>query len=264
MACYDLLLDRLVKFPRYEPNRLQINKKRHYVSDDLPNVPAGIVLPSVTTIASAMSPPGKIAALMNWRKKVGDEEANRRTRNAVERGNWLHGVLEDLFNGEDIEEHLEKTPQFAPYYFSIQGFLDRIDEPQLVESAIAWYCPARQIGYAGTFDMLATMKDGQYALLDWKTSYKAKRDSQLGDYRMQLGAYVQAIEQMYDIEINEAHCAIAIYDPDTGEGEEAQIVSLDAGELVAQAGVMAQKTQDYFFNWYPGGVPFTISMDKGA
>ncbi len=264
MACYDLLLDQLVKFPRYEPNRLQINKKRHYVSDDLPNVPAGIVLPSVTTIASAMSPPGKIAALMNWRKKVGDEEANRRTRNAVERGNWLHGVLEDLFNGEDIEEHLEKTPQFAPYYFSIQGFMDRIDEHQLVESAIAWYCPARQIGYAGTFDMLATMKDGQYALLDWKTSYKAKRDSQLGDYRMQLGAYVQAIEQMYDIEINEAHCAIAIYDPDTGEGEEAQIVSLDSSELVAQAGVMAQKTQDYFFQWYPGGVPFTISMDKGA
>jgi hypothetical protein len=81
---------------------------------------------------------------------------------------------------------------------------------------------------------------------------------------MQLGSYVQAIEQMYDIEINEAHCAISIYDPDTGEGEEAQIVSLDSSELVAQAGVMAQKTQDYFFKWYPGAVPFTISTDKGG
>jgi hypothetical protein len=86
----------------------------------------------------------------------------------------------------------------------------------------------------------------------------------LADYRMQLGAYVQAIEQMYDIEINEAHCAIAIYDPDTGKGEEAQIVSLDASELVAQAGVMVQKTQQFFFDHYPGHVPFTISMDKGA
>ena len=108
------------------------------------------------------------------------------------------------------------------------------------------------------------MKSGAYALLDWKTSYKHKSDSMLADYRMQLGAYVQAIEQMYDIEINEAHCAIAIYDPDTGKGEQAQIVSLDAGELVAQAGVMTQKTQQFFFNHYPGGVPFTISMDKGA
>lgn len=265
MACLDFQLANLVtKFARFEPNRLQINKRRHYVCDDLPNVPSGMVLPSVTTIASAMAPAGKIAALMNWRRKVGDAEANRRTKNAVERGNWLHGVLEDLFNGEDIEEHIERTPEFAPYYFSVQSFLDKVDEPLLVESAIAWYCPARQIGYSGTFDMLATMKDGAYALLDWKTSYKAKKDNQLGDYRMQLGAYVQALEQMYDIEINEAHCAIAIYDPDNGEGEEAQIVSLDASELVAQAGVMAQKTQDYFFQWYPGSVPFIISTDKGA
>lgn len=264
MACLDLQLERLMTLPRYEPNRLQINKKRHYVCDDFPNVPAGIVLPSVTTVASTMAPIGKVMALINWRKKVGDEEANRRTRKAVERGVWLHGVLEDLFNGEDIEDHLEKCPQYAPYFFSIQEFLGKIEEPLLIESAIAWYCPSRQIGYAGTFDMLATMKSGAYALLDWKTSYKRKPDSQLSDYRMQLGSYVQAIEQMYDIEINEAHCAISIYDPDTGEGEEAQIVSLDSSELVAQAGVMTQKTLDYFHQWYPGGMPFTISMDKGA
>lgn len=264
MACFDLQLANLVKLQRYEPRRIQINQKRHYICEDFPNVPTGLVLPSVTTVGGSMAPVGKIMALINWRKRVGDEEANRRTRNSIERGLWLHGLLEDLFNGEDIEEHIEQCPQFAPYYFSIQGFLDLIDEPQLVESAIAWYCPSRQIGYSGTFDMLATMKDGSYALLDWKTSYKAKKDNQLGDYRMQLGAYVQAIEQMYDIEINEAHCAIAIYDPDTGEGEEAQIVSLDSSELVAQAGVMTQKTLDYFGQWYPGGMPFTITTDKGG
>ena len=253
-----------MKFPRFEPNRLQINKKRFYVLDEFPNAPAGIALPSVTTVASATAPIGKTMALINWRKKVGDAEANRRTRNAVERGNWLHGVLEDLFNGEDIEEHFNHSPQYIPYYTSIQDFLDTIDEPLLVESAIAWYCPSREIGYSGTFDMLATMKSGAYALLDWKTSYKEKPDYQLADYRMQLGAYVQAIEQMYDIEIEQAHCAIAIYDPDTGKGQEAQIVSLDSSELVAQAGVMVQKTQQFFFEHYPGGVPFTISMDKGA
>jgi hypothetical protein len=251
-------------FARFEPNRLQINKKRYYVSDDFPNVPQGAVLPSVTTVASATAPIGKTMALINWRKRVGDQEANRRTRNAVERGNWLHGVLEDLFNGEDIEEHFEQAPQYMPYYASIQNFLDSINEPLLVESAIGWYCPSREIGYSGTFDMLATMKNGAYALLDWKTSYKEKPTYQLADYKMQLGSYVQAIEQMYSIEIDEAHCAIAIYDPDTGEGQEAQVVSLDANELVAQAGVMVQKTQQFFFDHYPGGVPFTISMDKGA
>ena len=112
--------------------------------------------------------------------------------------------------------------------------------------------------------MLATMKDGSYALLDWKTSYKEKPDYQLADYRMQLGAYTQAIEQMYDIEIEQAHCAISIYDPDKGEGQEAQIVSLDGTELIAQAGIMAQKTQQFFDDHYPGGQPFAISVDKAA
>jgi hypothetical protein len=63
----------------------------------------------------------------------GDQEANRRTRNAVERGNWLHGVLEDLWNGEDIEHHLE----------------------------------SKGIDYAGTFDMLAVMKDERIVLLEF-------------------------------------------------------------------------------------------------
>ena len=135
---FDLQLERLMKLKRYEPNRLQINKKRYYVSEDLPNIDTGIVLPSVTTVASATAPIGKTMALINWRKRVGDVEANRRTRNAVERGNWLHGVLEDQFNGEDIETHFDAFPQYIPYYHSIESFLERIDEPLLVESAIAY------------------------------------------------------------------------------------------------------------------------------
>jgi genome maintenance exonuclease 1 len=270
---------------RYEPNRLQINKRRYYCLEQFPNAPEGIVLPSVTTIASACSSPGKIAALMNWRKKVGDEEANRRTRNAVDRGNWLHGVLEDLWNGEDIQTHLDSHQAYVPYFESVMGFLEIVDSPLLVESAIAWYsdppnedeedeeddeddedgkngdCP---YGYSGTFDMLAKMKNGELALLDWKTSYKEKPDTQLADYRMQLGAYVQALEQMYDIEINEAHCAIAIHDPDTGHSQEAQIVSLSEAELAMQADIMRQKTRLFFSEHYPGGRPLTISMDRGA
>jgi len=249
---------------RFEPNRISLNGKRHYQCVGFPNVPEGMLLPSVTTVLSSMAPVSKIMALINWRKKVGDEEANLRTRNAVDRGNWLHGVLEDFWNGEDVQTHLDSHENYVPYFESIVGLLERVDSPLLVESAIAWYDPAQEIGYSGTFDMLAKMNSGAYALLDWKTSYKEKPDTQLADYRMQLGAYVQAIEQMYDIEINEAHCAIAIHDPDTGHSQEAQVVSLSAGELAMQAGIMVQKVQQFFFEHYPGGRPLTISMDRGA
>ena len=249
---------------QFSPNRIQIDKRRHYIAPEgLSMVPAGLVLPSVTTIASSCSPVGKIMALINWRKRVGDQEANRRTRNAVERGNWLHAVMEDLWNGEDIENHLESNQAFRPYFHSIEGFLETIDRPLLVESAIVWYCPVKLIGYAGTFDMLAVLKDGRIVLLDWKTSYKAKAEYQLADYKMQLGAYVQALEQMYGIEIDGAYCAIAIYDPDTGEGEEAQVLSLSSAELACQASIMNDKTSRYFEQFYPGRTPFVISIDKG-
>ena len=46
-----------------------------------------------------------------------------------------------------------------------------------------------------------------------------KPDYQLADDRMQLGAYTQAIEQMYDIEIEQAHCAISIYEFEKGKGK---------------------------------------------
>jgi len=251
-------------FSRHEPNRLQLNKKRYYVCDDFPNVPVGYVLPSVTTIASACSSPGKIAALMNWRRKVGDEEANRRTRNAVDRGNWLHGVLEDLWNGEDIQTHLDSHENYVPYFESIVGFLERVDSPLLVESAIAWYDPAQEIGYSGTLDQLALMADGAITLMDWKTSYKVKPDYQLADYKKQLGAYSMAAEAMYGIDIEQAYCVISVYDPEEPEREaELQVLQMDGFELVQQQSVMRDTVKRYFNQFYPGGKAFALTMDRG-
>lgn len=264
MACFDLQLEQHRHLRAYQPERMQINGKRYYRMVDFPNVPSNLVLPSVTTIASACSPVGKIMALINWRKRVGDEEANRRTRLATERGSWLHGVLEDLWNGEDFSVHLEKCPQFAPYFHAVEGFINEVRNPMLVESAVAWFSPEHEIGFSGTFDMLACMEDGSIALVDWKTSYKKKSSSQLADYRMQLGSYTMAIEQMYGIEIDKAYCVIAIYDPEEDKKKsELQLLELDQNELVCQAMIMEEKTNQFFRDHYPGGKPFRISEDRG-
>lgn len=264
MACFDLQLEKPMMLKAYEPQRLQINKKRYYRMVDFPNVPPNLVLPSVTTISSSCAPVGKIMALINWRKRVGDEEANRRTRLATERGSWLHGVLEDLWNGEDFASHLERCPDFSPYFHAIEGFINEVRNPLLVESAIGWFDLDKQIGFSGTFDMLAQMESGQIALVDWKTSYKKKSSSQLADYRMQLGSYSMAIEQMYDIEIDKAYCVIGIYDPeDPKKGSSMQLIELDSSELVCQGMIMEEKTQQFFNDHYPGGKPFCISEDRG-
>jgi len=41
-------------------------------------------------------------------------------------------------------------------------------------------------------------------------------------------------------------------------------VSVDGNDLISQAGIMVQKTEQFFAEHYPGGVPFTIAMDRGG
>lgn len=265
MACYDLALAKIMpSFERFEPNRISLNGKRHYQCLGFPNVPEGMLLPSVTTVLSSMAPVAKIMAIMNWRKRVGNDEANRRTRLAANRGTWLHGVIEDWFNGEDIEHHLEKAGDWLPYYKAVEPFLAGIDQPLLVESAVAWYDEKDANGYSGTLDMVAQMTNGTVALLDWKTSFKEKPDYQLADYKRQLGAYSMAASQMYGQDIDEAWCVIACYDPEMEDSEPSlQLVHLDGFELVAQQRIMTDTVKRYFEAWYPGGKAFALTMDKG-
>jgi genome maintenance exonuclease 1 len=251
-------------FERFEPNRISINGLRHYQCLGFPNIPEGMVLPSVTTVLSSMAPVSKIMALINWRKRVGTEEANRRTRLAANRGTWLHAVLEDWFEEEDIEHHLEKAPDWRPYFQAAEPFLQGIEEPILVESAVAWFDAGQGIGFSGTLDMVARMTNGTIALVDWKTSYKEKPDYQLADYKRQLGAYAMAAEQMYQQEIDEAWCVIACYDPEKEDSEPVlQLVHLDGFELVSQQRVMADTVKRYFSEHYPGGKAFAMTADKG-
>ncbi len=249
---------------RFEPNRISLNGKRHYQCVGFPNVPEGMLLPSVTTVLSSMAPVSKIMALINWRKKVGNEEANRRTRLAANRGTWLHGILEDWFNGEDIEHHLEKMPEWRPYFNAVEEFLIAIQSPVLVESAVAWYDKERGVGYSGTLDMVAQMSNGTIALVDWKTSFKEKPDYQLADYKRQLGAYSMAAEQLYGTSIDEAWCVISCYDPENEKSEPSlQLVHLDGFELVSQQYVMVDTVSRYFNQHYPGGKAFALTTDRG-
>jgi genome maintenance exonuclease 1 len=266
MACYDLSLGSLSmpSFQRFEPKRISINKKRHYILEGFPNVPEGTVLPSVTTVLSSMAPVGKIMALINWRKKIGEELARKRTRLAADRGTWLHSVLEDALQGNDIECHLERKSDWAPYFQVVEPFLELIDKPLLAESAVAWWDESLQIGVSGTQDLLAQMADGSIALIDWKSSWKQKPDYQLADYKKQLGAYASCLEQMYGIEINNAYCVIACYDPEEENSEQSlQVLQMEDYELYSQSLIFRDTVKRYFEAFYPGKQAFSLTQDKG-
>ena len=69
--------------------RTNIGGKRHY---DTPNGS----YPSITTVLSIRNKEGIYA----WRKRVGNEEANKITKRAVTRGTHFHSLLEQYFLNE--------------------------------------------------------------------------------------------------------------------------------------------------------------------
>ena len=71
-----------VKLDREVPKLTQLNEDgvRHYVT------PEGNKYPSITTVLSEYSRQG----IMEWRKRVGNEEANRVSGKASTRGTKLH------------------------------------------------------------------------------------------------------------------------------------------------------------------------------
>ena len=79
------------KFQYPQLSRVEVNGQRQYTLDGLNPVP------SVTTILSATADK---TVLIEWRKRVGDEEANRISRESAGLGTKVHGALERHIKGE--------------------------------------------------------------------------------------------------------------------------------------------------------------------
>ena len=74
----------------YDLETETINGKRFY------KTPEGLLYPSVTTITSQH---GK-DKIIEWRKRVGEEEANRISTKASNRGAKVHKICENYLNNE--------------------------------------------------------------------------------------------------------------------------------------------------------------------
>jgi genome maintenance exonuclease 1 len=71
--------------------------------------PNGQRYPSVTTV---IADHGK-EAILEWRKKVGDEKANEISRKATTRGTSVHKALEKYLKNEDISSMIRSITFIA-------------------------------------------------------------------------------------------------------------------------------------------------------
>ena len=162
--------------------RTNIGGKRHY------ETPNGSY-PSITTVLSIRNKEG----IYEWRKRVGNEEANRITKRAVTRGTHFHNLLEQYFLGEinDLDTFcataLTKNP--AVWYLfleAVQVLEKKINNIYCIED----YLYSDEYKVAGAVDMIAEY-DGVVSVIDYKTSNSDKKEEWIENYFIQGTAYAK-------------------------------------------------------------------------
>jgi len=168
--------------------------KRYY------KLPDGTKLPSVTTVLGAM----KKDAIMAWRKRVGEAEANRISKKATGRGTNVHSLCEKYLNNESLGEMM---PDAQEMFLSLKPLLNRINNIHYQEQAL-W---STQLGMAGRVDCIGEF-DGQLSVIDFKTSKKIKSKVQIEDYFWQTSAYALMYEELIGRPINNLVIIMAVED----------------------------------------------------
>jgi genome maintenance exonuclease 1 len=178
----------------YSPlSRETLEGKRHYC------LPDGSKVPSVTTILDRTKSEEKKAVLANWKKRVGEQQAQKIVTEAANRGTRMHSYLEQYILTGDMKE-LPSNPFAQPSWFMaaeviLQG-LQHVDEFWGTEVPL-YYSGL----YAGTTDCIGVWK-GKPAILDFKQTNKPKKREWIDDYFIQLAAYAAAHNHTHGTEIN--------------------------------------------------------------
>ena len=146
-------------------------------------------LVSITSVTSHFNK----EIFINWRKKVGNEEADRITKAATGRGTDMHTLTEHYLKNENL-------PTVQP----ISDFLFKIAKTELnkINNIYALEGPlySKQLGVAGTVDCIAEY-NGELAIIDFKTSKKPKPRDWIEHYFVQCMAYGCMLYEMRDIPI---------------------------------------------------------------
>lgn len=161
--------------------REQTDIGRFYVTDRA-------AMPSVTTILGIVSMPW----ISEWRGRVGNDYANSQLRIAGLFGTEIHNIIEDINLGKKPvinELHRKHVIQYLKWH------------KEHVKSVIALeqFVYDEELGYAGTLDMIAELRDGSVAMIDFKTS-----NNMMKTYYLQLAAYREAYRRMHGLELTKS------------------------------------------------------------
>ena len=117
----------------------------------------------------------------NWRKRVGNETADRITKAATSRGTDMHTLTENYLKNAE----LPPVQPMAEFLFKIsKSKLKHINNIHALEGSLY----SKQLGIAGTVDCIAEYEN-ELAIIDFKTSKKPKPREWIDHYFVQCMAY---------------------------------------------------------------------------
>ena len=168
------------------PKLRQINgEKRYYETPD------GNRYPSVTTVLGAMSDKSGLHA---WRKRVGEEEANRVSSRAANRGTAVHKLCEQLILNRYIDLKSEMPSTISMYNQLEMKLLFDVDNVRGSEIQLF----SHKLKVAGSCDLIADYK-GKASIIDFKTSAKEKHKEWIESYFLQATIYSYMFWEMTGI-----------------------------------------------------------------
>jgi len=173
-----------VNLPQLE--RETIDGVRYYKVSEDENL---LKLVSITSVISHINK----EIFVKWRKKVGDAEADKITRQATSRGTDVHTLVENYLYNKDLPE----VQPLSQHLFQIaKPALKRINNIYALEGSLY----SKFLGIAGTVDCIAEF-DGELSIIDFKTSKKPKPREWIDHYFVQCCAYACMLHELTGLSV---------------------------------------------------------------
>ena len=195
-----------VELPKLE--RETIDGVRYY---SIPKESQVLKLVSITSVTSHFNR----EIFVKWRKRVGEDEAQKITKAATSRGTDMHSLVENyLYN-----KTLPSVPPLPDFLFKIaKAELNKINNIHCLEGPLY----SLQLGVAGTTDCIAEY-DGELAVIDFKTSKKPKPKEWIENYFVQAMFYGMAYYEMTGTPIKKLVIIMACEDGESVVYEESDL-----------------------------------------
>ncbi len=169
------------------------NGQRFYVDDK------GDKYPSVTTVVGLESR----EQIKLWRKRVGEEKANKITKSATSRGTTMH---------QHVEDYLRKEKDFIEFDNLIhegmfKGIRPVLDE--IIPLALEAPMYSDKLKMAGRVDCIGFLDDA-LSIIDFKTSSKFKEDYMARPWFLQMTAYAIMVEELTGKPVDDIVALVAL------------------------------------------------------